>query len=766
MDHQWKNVFPKLSTSSVSANDLRAPSTTNFGDEEIAADADDPPDDHQLFRRQAIRSPTFPGTLSPASLSYIDAKPRQQSLLTEGLLNLAASKRPSNEHLPPPPRSATSFYSTSSITSTAELTSDGGLTSPARTSTPSPPLPPTNLNVFGLSYSRKAEADPFSNTSLNPAASVQQPAAEPPRKRCITFACSRPADPKAEVPPKAPETIQNKIGQRPTTLKFACPARPAREAAAERNDRPIDVNKGERQAVTKKIEDKARTTDSPNSQETPQMTETSKILSPSSPALSKKKNKLRSSSFHEFASSHIHDDEWIQEEPVRQHKLTVNDTLMKENAIRKLGEEAEAEAEEEEKEDEEDDNAEFAMGNRDFDDEFDVAADNDDDDDFFSDDGNETDDEEGFAASEDEEGSEYQFWTPGVTTAATSTDHLDHIRPNYKRTASESSIESAILTRPLNINKQSPLPIRKPNRRREGPQLRPSTPELPDSTDFVCGTLDEDRPLEAAYMSCLEQRKRSKHGITPQDVDPSFPTSDPEQEDSDDENNGKSLSSNRYARTTTKLDTAEDSCWQGRRSRTCLRSPSISPKRRVSPTPRRGKSPAPLLKKRGNVCLSPPPRKLFGQSTPKRVRSPAPQKLFSPPSTRRPSYSEKNVSISNLAQRPHLTHTKSLPRTPNPFWREHRRLQMKEASKQKQSDNETPDAESRSRGPIDIVQGLEKKRHRRKEKFWLTHYRHPGKEKDRRCQPGKGAERMREVGLEMADRCKGYGQRLQLVLSV
>jgi hypothetical protein len=117
-----------------------------------------------------------------------------------------------------------------------------------------------------------------------------------------------------------------------------------------------------------------------------------------------------------------------------------------------------------------------------------------------------------------------------------------------------------------------------------------------------------------------------------------------------------------------------------------------------------------------------------------------------------------------LAQRPQLTHTKSLPRTPNPYWTEHRRSQL-EARRLADEGEETATDDVHNRGPIDIVQGLERKRQRRKEKFWKQHCRHAAnnKDKERRCQPGKGAQRMREVGLEMSERCKGYGQRLQLV---
>lgn len=122
------------------------------------------------------------------------------------------------------------------------------------------------------------------------------------------------------------------------------------------------------------------------------------------------------------------------------------------------------------------------------------------------------------------------------------------------------------------------------------------------------------------------------------------------------------------------------------------------------------------------------------------------------------------MDIPQLAQRPSTTQTKSLPRTPNPFWKQHRQQRKGLALPSDESNWEI-----HSRGPIDIVQGLEDKRRRRREKFWLTHYRKEAKEKEkgrRRQPPGRGAKRMRELGLEAADRCKGYGQRLQLVLSI
>ena len=707
-------------------------------DEDALSDVDEPPDDALLFRRQPIRTPTSNGSLRTLNSLAADEKPRQQSLLTQGLLTITAPKAAQSEHLPGP-RSARSTYSNGSLASTAELTSDG-FTSPARTSTPSPPLPPTTVNLLNIdgALAKNINSEQSAKQTL---AAPPEKSAEQPRKRCITFACARPTPAKNEAPRPAEPAAP---GERRTTLKFACPAKPAHKPTEDRDRTPSRVSKSPPSA--KDGNETPKFSGPAEKDETPKKAITGKPPASHSPTLKKKEREaLR---FHAFASPRLVEEEWTREKPVRHRKLTVNDTLKKENAIRKLGEEVEAEEEEEDE-----DNEGFESGNNEENDEIDDDLE-------LSDGGNETDDEEGFAASDDESDNDsaYQFWTPGLTTAATSADEVGHIRPNKRRSASESSIESIVNT---NSNAGAPVPVSKgrTSRRKSQPKMRPSTPELPDSTDFVCGTLDEDRPLEAAYLSCLEQRKMSKHGITPQDLDPSFPTSDPEQEDSDDEDQG--VDSESQAWVAGKFDESDDP-FRGRPGPLGrnTRSPSISPKRKASPAPKRRKSPAPLLNKRGD-CRSPPPRRLFGQS-PKRLHSPPPPRnLASPPNSRKPSYDGSSIAVPYLAQRPNLTHTKSLPRTPNPFWQ---RLQMKD-SKHMPVGHDKIDAVPR-RGPIDIVKGLEKKRQRRKEKYLLTHCRNGNHKDHRRCQPGKGAQRMREVGLEMADRCRGYGQRLQVVLSM
>jgi len=70
-------------------------------------------------------------------------------------------------------------------------------------------------------------------------------------------------------------------------------------------------------------------------------------------------------------------------------------------------------------------------------------------------------------------------------------------------------------------------------------------------------------------------------------------------------------------------------------------------------------------------------------------------------------------------------------------------------------------AEIPKRGAIDIVKGLEKKRQRRKEKMWqkLCAKNAAKGDKAYKCKPGKGCERMREVGLQL-QQYKGKGEHI------
>jgi hypothetical protein len=103
----------------------------------------------------------------------------------------------------------------------------------------------------------------------------------------------------------------------------------------------------------------------------------------------------------------------------------------------------------------------------------------------------------------------------------------------------------------------------------------------------------------------------------------------------------------------------------------------------------------------------------------------------------------------SLASRPGLTFTKSLPRAPNIFGRQYKASRIEAAAGNAYDNSDGPDGHVR--GAIDIVKGLEQKRQRRKEKFLQKHCNRKQKtHAERKPQPGKGAERMRELGLLMA----------------
>lgn len=705
------------------------PSNLPAGQEtDVVDDVDEPPDSHFLSSEAVTIHHSHPdGQLYFKSPPTIPE--RKESLLTRALLNspdLLPVDHHKSHHSPP------SYpHSNASGHSTAELTSDGDLTSPALSNTPSPPLPAQLGGVHHPILQRKPTppADPSeSNVEANLG-----------RKRCITFACANRqketvTDRKAAVEPP----------QRKTTLTFVCPARQP-EARTPTNGTPRRASsrsrpRGSPAPVARR---------SPPAEDVASQSRSVNETQPSQPQ--RKPGSIHISGlggfhpseetrFHEFASSVEEVDEWVIRPTEYKDKITLNDCMKKENAIRKLGEEAEAEAMEEEEEDDEDED----------DDDGDVDADEEageEDDstvhDFSSDDGNESDNEAGFADSDDEsdDGSDYGFWAPSTTTAATSAENMDLGRLAAERRNSNTSLES------LKHDEAQPwLPASarrsKAHRAVKIPKTRPDTPDLPDSTDFVCGTLDEDRPLEAAYISCMEERRRKKHIPVPQDIDPSFPTTDPEDNDLDEEDD-EDLE--RTAR-------AEEELLRGRAKGSSRRtSPRMSPKRPLSPAPR-----------------------MRGHNSPKRMKSPAPKQRSGSnaglPVLAGPTHPE-GVNITGPVQRPNCNRTKSLPRTPNPFFidmEKERQSSVAPSLAQSPERGVSRTREMHTRGPIDIIQGLERKRQKRKEKFWRQHCRKAAKEQERRPLPGKGAERMKELGLEVAERFKAYGvgQGPQLVLSV
>ncbi|KAI9675117.1 MAG: hypothetical protein M1817_001525 [Caeruleum heppii] len=745
------------------------PTTTNMpssGDDELGTESDEPPDEH--FHSDPLDGKSHDSVPSKAFAKT--APPpygRKQSLLTQALVlspTSPASPVPALANDAPTLArgpSATSTWSNPSVASTADLTSDGGLTASTRSNTPSPPLPAIALfDTPHLPLLEKTtderedrpmlEAPPTSTESV-----PQEPTVEAKlgRKRCITFACGRKASPK-DNPQKSVEGSSNDTPKPPPLqrriLKFACPFRnetePAEGLKSKRLASPAPSAKSRprntpTQRPHRESESTVRAPSSDGASANASITLDATVTSP------KRAERAEATRFHEFASSLDEEDEWLHDPTIHTNRITVGDTLRKENAIRRLGEEAEEEALQDEDE-------------QDIDNAVDQDVDGEEEDDA-SDDGNETDDEEGFAASDDDSdaGSEYNFWTPRKSTAATSVEHADHIRPHHGRTLSDSSMES------VGEFRQSPsraavMPRKVPRRIRG----RPGTPQLPDSTDFVCGTLDEDRPLEDAYVSCMEERRRSKHTVIPQDIDPSFPTSDPEDDDRDDD---EVPTTEEHTWIKGQLDDYEDASDRKSRGSSKRASPQHSPKRLQSPPPT----------KRGVPLRSPGPGRLFGASP--GIRRDAPPALVLGSHTgRRVSMAvspktKGGIDFARVSRRPDLIQTKSLPRTPAPFLRQPAAELVEDEDDDNELANGTRGKEPHNRGAIDIVKGLEKKKQRRKEKAWHKYCQQRATNpRERKAAPGKGAERMREVGLEMAGRNRaghghGFGRNeAQFVLSI
>ena len=100
-----------------------------------------------------------------------------------------------------------------------------------------------------------------------------------------------------------------------------------------------------------------------------------------------------------------------------------------------------------------------------------------------------------------------------------------------------------------------------------------------------------------------------------------------------------------------------------------------------------------------------------------------------------------SIKFGGIGERPALTVSASLPRTP--ITAHHNPLEYDD------DDEETSTNDMPIRRAIDIQVGLEKKRQRRRELMYRKQHRKSAKEK-RPPPPGRGAERMRDVGLQMA----------------
>lgn len=673
-----------------------------------AEEVDEPPEIRQNFARTVIRrQQDQPSLLTKAFMG----EPEEHSSHHTHSILLNNQRR----------RSMTSNLS---VASTADLTSDTGMTSPCRTNTPSPPIPVmADLRLHTELAERKQ------------APIVTNHAPQPPKKRCIQFVCTaKPPIAQAEPVVKAP--FAEPAPRRPS-IKFACGA--PRPASTQNTPPRNMINSAAPPSLP-------ANTESPSTPKKVSALSAALHASPRPTALCRLSTKttlsrpkfLRANSkdlvkdgsqFHEFASGTAREEDWIRQTPSAiSTKLTIDDTLSKENHFRRLGAEAEEEAELEEAEEEAaayaendaEDEDEDDNDHDDFDDE-DDEVDNEEDDVGEDSDGYHTDSETGFAESEDDEDEDENMilWTPSHATVRRNTTTTPICRSSVHDPQSDSSAAS-------HASRSS---MRRVRTRRI--KIESDAPDLPDSTDFVCGTLDEDRPLEEAYLSCLAARRNEKLRLIPQDIDPSFPASDPDNDDEEEVYNRVHHDSDEGVWVQGNMEDLHHG--QQDRSRRRKKSEQASPRklRSPAPAPRRHHSPPPKARGRS-------PKPLFGRQSPRRMRSPAPKALNTPSQTPRQG---AHVQF-HLAGRPGMTLTKSLPRPPALFT----------ALKGGKSLKHQHESDCHLRGAIDIVKGLERKRQRRKEKFFQKYCNRArrGQIPERKPQPGRGAERMKELGLLMA----------------
>ena len=714
-------------------------------DEDALGELDEPPENGKRLTFTKILSPLdVIGPVSPLYENINSPHSRKASLLTQALLS-SPELNPLSE------------------SETTHIISDSDASAFTRTTTPSPTLiepraPPSERSESGP-HSKEVLSRRTSEISNADTKNEHEDIVEETlgRRRCISFACGKkdreperaPRVTSSDNQPQQPPASTATSTRRPCALRFACPTRHSPNKPQMVDGPSLLIQS--RQTASTHVHD-------PNAKATPQLSQDNDDAATVTSSAHRKDSssqnaqtstklmesdaahsptlfyKSEATQFHEFAGPYQNEDEWTYEQTVYRQKITINDTLRKENVIRRLAEEAEEETLEED--------ASFSDEEP-----LDTGEDSDEDDltfDAASDDGNESDNEEGFGDSDhaSDDGGQYQFWHSAATTAATSTEHLEHFRPNQDRSASESSIVAAkgkaSTTQHLSSHNHNQRPTAPKKNHHRQPRFEES----------IIGTLDEDRPLQDAFLTNREKRRQAKLKLIPQDIDPSFPTSDPEDEDDGNESDDEESHASSLASSETRMASGAS---------------DPRPRQQVSPRHR-----------------SPSRKGLFGVSS-RRLRSPPPphKRLYSPPPSRRssPTLGSSHVAqipaIPRLAQRPDLTRTASLPRSGNPFWDQHGWMPSNsKVSTDKMIAAPTDMAEEtefRPRGPIDIVQGLEQKKQRRREKYWRLHCHraHTGKDRERKCHPGKGAQRMKEVGKEMQDRFRAYGQnRPNLMLSI
>ena len=789
MAHHHHGRFEQTHGSQI-VNDLHTVSSsaemTATADDDLVADIDEPPDERPFMASSSLSAPEL-ARPSDDIKKFARVAPTRLDQKTS-LLSQALAPVPDPIKSITAPSSGEAFHTTSagylSAASTADLTSDGGLTSPARSNTPSPPLPDSNITgpwqplskaalQLALSLHDGQERTLAPSTRSDEAMTTHQPSSRPSTQTSdagsqrdiplvgrynLTSAVDHPAMIEPHIPTKTDDAPPQEPPKRKCALRFACPFRNVAETAhptvpPTKSPRPVSETSTCSSIVPFRRWD---STSACKSAATTDVGLRDVGDAARSGSRSMDRARVEASRFHEFASS-LEEDEWIIDDAMKGGKLTVDDIFQKEKTIRALGEEVEEEALAEERA--------GKSGHRSDDGSDEPESDEDVVDEDEADRGDESDDEEGFASSDgdsdDDHDSQSSFWTFRRSTAVTSAEQSAHSDQPSLRNPIRSLDRSPSKTVSL-----CDLP------KREGPIETPphishhtavQSTLLPDSTDFVCGTLDEDRPMEDEFASRLAERKRFAQNTIPQDIDPSFPTSDLDEVDVEDEGQVASMGSHGLPLAKAEADEVSDS------PRTHHRTISKLDPKAVRSSAVRLHSPRPI--QRGRLARSPPPARRVNETSPQRRRrqcSPAPARLAMAESSRESSASVSLKDSTHPPPPPYLllglTRMRSLPQAPNPYYQQYitnlhglaENGGEKSRGSSRSGDRRTKKVIHR-RGAIDIVSGLEKKRQRRREKAWLKYCQRAAKGKGRKPMPGEGVERMRELGLEMAGKNKGGG---------
>jgi len=720
---------------------------------ELNTDVDEPPDS-TMDSTLPISFPKTTKSISNHSLCG--------SLLSQQLSihkNNQESQVPLMD-VPRPPGSSSSM---------AELTSDNDLTSPGtRPSSPSFDDHHTFPHILDSQHPQSIVMDTAEAPYFNVNQAEKAIEMTLGRRRCITFACGKPTEKKdtTAAPPKLP-LIDNAPPKRKCALKFICPTRPKTTSTTcsslsfrQRSPMPGTSFSKVRSSRKHRDSDATATNITPP---TPDIIGCSLTLQNTISRGAEDAVESDIKCFHEFAISATADDEWINDPIPTDRKITVNTSFAKEEKFRRLGreleeEEALEEAEhdaifdktrEEEEEEDEENNEDFNLDHQ-MEDMLERSATRSSRVDAVSDAGFSTDDEDGFANSSENEdyNSDFDLWAPGK--AANSSTIIDSkiLRPVHHRKTSDSSLESA---RQANGNiRRSHKHSRRFQYQAAVHRSRSISPALPDSTDFVCGTLDEDKHLEETYKNFVERRKAAKHIPVPQDIDPSFPTSDPEMDDDDDVEDDA-------MRATLRPSTLIDREERGRSSGSSrLNSAIHSPRRPASPMPILPES---MLKIEDSPEYVPAylhsPRPGSGRGSGRAINM---TKSFTTvsrdQSMTRPSSSSQNVQsqvTEAVPSRPSLNRfAVSMPRlnTTNLF----RKTSYASSDDQEQDQDEDDDStkKQQSCGAIDIVKSVAKQRERRRDRLYQLHCAKMRRAAEKKPVPGLGLERMRELGIELA----------------